>query len=170
MIRRPPRSTLSSSSAASDVYKRQLLYCCNDVVDISVGQRRVHLEHQARLPQFSGNRQPTQWANSIERFLEVNLAATTHKTGNALGLDSRHDPVAVPIATQLLWTNKSIVLVIGVVDTVWRQRGAERWNCRKSVVQHSCKLPAPLDVLVKLAKQLAAEGGLHFGEPPVCAK
>src|SRR5664279_2402516 len=26
MIRRPPRSTLSSSSAASDVYKRQLLF------------------------------------------------------------------------------------------------------------------------------------------------
>eukprot|EP00658_Telonema_sp_P-2_P071575 TRINITY_DN60821_c0_g1_i1.p1 TRINITY_DN60821_c0_g1~~TRINITY_DN60821_c0_g1_i1.p1 ORF type:complete len:106 (+),score=17.93 TRINITY_DN60821_c0_g1_i1:104-421(+) len=26
MIRRPPRSTLSSSSAASDVYKRQLQY------------------------------------------------------------------------------------------------------------------------------------------------
>ena len=26
MIRRPPRSTLSSSSAASDVYKRQLIY------------------------------------------------------------------------------------------------------------------------------------------------
>eukprot|EP00658_Telonema_sp_P-2_P048732 TRINITY_DN3705_c0_g1_i2.p1 TRINITY_DN3705_c0_g1~~TRINITY_DN3705_c0_g1_i2.p1 ORF type:complete len:161 (-),score=24.72 TRINITY_DN3705_c0_g1_i2:55-537(-) len=29
MIRRPPRSTLSSSSAASDVYKRQHLYCDN---------------------------------------------------------------------------------------------------------------------------------------------
>eukprot|EP00658_Telonema_sp_P-2_P024833 TRINITY_DN19993_c0_g1_i1.p1 TRINITY_DN19993_c0_g1~~TRINITY_DN19993_c0_g1_i1.p1 ORF type:complete len:112 (-),score=12.92 TRINITY_DN19993_c0_g1_i1:64-399(-) len=27
MIRRPPRSTLSSSSAASDVYKRQEVYC-----------------------------------------------------------------------------------------------------------------------------------------------
>ena len=26
MLRRPPKSTLSSSSAASDVYKRQLLY------------------------------------------------------------------------------------------------------------------------------------------------
>ena len=26
MIRRPPRSTLSSSSAASDVYKRQMMY------------------------------------------------------------------------------------------------------------------------------------------------
>src|SRR5664279_6492290 len=29
MIRRPPRSTLSSSSAASDVYKRQLFYRLN---------------------------------------------------------------------------------------------------------------------------------------------
>src|SRR5664280_3825643 len=28
MIRRPPRSTLSSSSAASDVYKRQVGYAC----------------------------------------------------------------------------------------------------------------------------------------------
>src|SRR5674536_241661 len=30
MIRRPPRSTLSSSSAASDVYKRQLRKLCDD--------------------------------------------------------------------------------------------------------------------------------------------
>eukprot|EP00826_Nyctotherus_ovalis_P066877 TRINITY_DN9938_c0_g1_i15.p2 TRINITY_DN9938_c0_g1~~TRINITY_DN9938_c0_g1_i15.p2 ORF type:complete len:134 (+),score=26.08 TRINITY_DN9938_c0_g1_i15:27-404(+) len=30
MIRRPPRSTLSSSSAASDVYKRQDIYSGND--------------------------------------------------------------------------------------------------------------------------------------------
>src|SRR5674536_374345 len=32
MIRRPPRSTLSSSSAASDVYKRQALYKIRFVV------------------------------------------------------------------------------------------------------------------------------------------
>eukprot|EP00828_Plagiopyla_frontata_P044860 TRINITY_DN747_c0_g1_i9.p2 TRINITY_DN747_c0_g1~~TRINITY_DN747_c0_g1_i9.p2 ORF type:complete len:101 (-),score=28.53 TRINITY_DN747_c0_g1_i9:197-499(-) len=32
MIRRPPRSTLSSSSAASDVYKRQILEICQDLV------------------------------------------------------------------------------------------------------------------------------------------
>src|SRR5664279_2056205 len=32
MIRRPPRSTLSSSSAASDVYKRQLLHRAADLV------------------------------------------------------------------------------------------------------------------------------------------
>eukprot|EP00657_Telonema_sp_P-1_P000437 TRINITY_DN10839_c0_g1_i1.p1 TRINITY_DN10839_c0_g1~~TRINITY_DN10839_c0_g1_i1.p1 ORF type:complete len:124 (+),score=57.87 TRINITY_DN10839_c0_g1_i1:27-398(+) len=37
MIRRPPRSTQSRSSAASDVYKRQLVYCksrhCISVAD-----------------------------------------------------------------------------------------------------------------------------------------
>eukprot|EP00658_Telonema_sp_P-2_P060158 TRINITY_DN49156_c0_g1_i1.p1 TRINITY_DN49156_c0_g1~~TRINITY_DN49156_c0_g1_i1.p1 ORF type:complete len:102 (-),score=11.43 TRINITY_DN49156_c0_g1_i1:291-596(-) len=32
MIRRPPRSTLSSSSAASDVYKRQLLSLLNPLL------------------------------------------------------------------------------------------------------------------------------------------
>ena len=30
MIRRPPRSTQSSSSAASDVYKRQVVYCLEE--------------------------------------------------------------------------------------------------------------------------------------------
>eukprot|EP00828_Plagiopyla_frontata_P007166 TRINITY_DN13309_c0_g1_i4.p2 TRINITY_DN13309_c0_g1~~TRINITY_DN13309_c0_g1_i4.p2 ORF type:complete len:145 (+),score=34.27 TRINITY_DN13309_c0_g1_i4:81-515(+) len=32
MIRRPPRSTLSSSSAASDVYKRQVYICHNNTI------------------------------------------------------------------------------------------------------------------------------------------
>ena len=36
MIRRPPRSTLSSSSAASDVYKRQLLRCVLSVAKDSI--------------------------------------------------------------------------------------------------------------------------------------
>ena len=34
MIRRPPRSTLSSSSAASDVYKRQLETRINTSIDL----------------------------------------------------------------------------------------------------------------------------------------
>src|SRR5674536_77131 len=39
MIRRPPRSTLSSSSAASDVYKRQV-YVCGQCAD---GDEHVHV-------------------------------------------------------------------------------------------------------------------------------
>src|SRR5665648_1250562 len=44
MIRRPPRSTLSSSSAASDVYKRQLLRpgLRPGVVSTSVGYGHWH--------------------------------------------------------------------------------------------------------------------------------
>src|SRR5674536_64786 len=37
MIRRPPRSTLSSSSAASDVYKRQVLVVGAGLVGTSIG-------------------------------------------------------------------------------------------------------------------------------------
>ena len=36
MIRRPPRSTLSSSSAASDVYKRQSFFCLVGVYALSI--------------------------------------------------------------------------------------------------------------------------------------
>src|SRR5664279_1825947 len=41
MIRRPPRSTLSSSSAASDVYKRQVILDANTLgnVDLSIFNR-----------------------------------------------------------------------------------------------------------------------------------
>src|SRR5664280_3832212 len=51
MIRRPPRSTLSSSSAASDVYKRQGLElrvgdCClcdrREVIGVAEGAEVVH--------------------------------------------------------------------------------------------------------------------------------
>ena len=34
MIRRPPRSTQSRSSAASDVYKRQVIVCIGDMADM----------------------------------------------------------------------------------------------------------------------------------------
>src|SRR5665648_531013 len=45
MIRRPPRSTLSSSSAASDVYKRQGMYCLinSDLKISTIPERREAL-------------------------------------------------------------------------------------------------------------------------------
>src|SRR5450756_2384760 len=46
MIRRPPRSTQSRSSAASDVYKRQ--------VDLRIPQRKCHLTSRIDAPQLFG--------------------------------------------------------------------------------------------------------------------
>src|SRR5664279_620404 len=43
MIRRPPRSTLSSSSAASDVYKRQLKACKRLIVSPVSLRKQLHL-------------------------------------------------------------------------------------------------------------------------------
>src|SRR5664280_675197 len=51
MIRRPPRSTLSSSSAASDVYKRQAmgLVIMALVVFVEQSQRRVPVQYAKRM-------------------------------------------------------------------------------------------------------------------------
>eukprot|EP00656_Telonema_subtile_P000254 TRINITY_DN10131_c0_g1_i2.p1 TRINITY_DN10131_c0_g1~~TRINITY_DN10131_c0_g1_i2.p1 ORF type:complete len:240 (+),score=65.00 TRINITY_DN10131_c0_g1_i2:80-799(+) len=49
MIRRPPRSTLSSSSAASDVYKRQVLYCGTATALIRAQDTRTQLKIYAHL-------------------------------------------------------------------------------------------------------------------------
>eukprot|EP00658_Telonema_sp_P-2_P049234 TRINITY_DN37434_c0_g1_i1.p1 TRINITY_DN37434_c0_g1~~TRINITY_DN37434_c0_g1_i1.p1 ORF type:complete len:158 (+),score=14.47 TRINITY_DN37434_c0_g1_i1:89-562(+) len=46
MIRRPPRSTLSSSSAASDVYKRQILYILNNTLGTT---GRLTVEYMAHM-------------------------------------------------------------------------------------------------------------------------
>src|SRR5680860_946804 len=48
MIRRPPRSTQSRSSAASDVYKRQVI--TSEIVDQSAGLRKNRIERSPPLP------------------------------------------------------------------------------------------------------------------------
>ena len=50
MIRRPPRSTLSSSSAASDVYKRQLVICVAGEASFLMNMQELSTVKQYRLP------------------------------------------------------------------------------------------------------------------------
>src|SRR5450756_1463373 len=52
MIRRPPRSTQSRSSAASDVYKRQLHRQRGAVGGCAAGERRGDVSDVCRLPLF----------------------------------------------------------------------------------------------------------------------
>src|SRR5665648_1154192 len=98
MIRRPPRSTLSSSSAASDVYKRQVR-----VVERVDGFRA--LLQNALLVQTSllGQRQNEEMRHLTEASLQQNeqvkrisswaaiLFAPT-MVGNTYGMNFRHMP------------------------------------------------------------------------------
>src|SRR5664280_3174931 len=72
MIRRPPRSTLSSSSAASDVYKRQLPDA-NSIL-------RVAGPITTQMFCFTG----ASWYNKIERLLRTALAPSLDDIGDIL--------------------------------------------------------------------------------------
>src|SRR5664280_2938099 len=67
MIRRPPRSTLSSSSAASDVYKRQVM----DPSFRYAEHRRSEAFYDDEVFYYQG----TAFIASVERRLEEELAA-----------------------------------------------------------------------------------------------
>eukprot|EP00656_Telonema_subtile_P016938 TRINITY_DN18982_c0_g1_i1.p1 TRINITY_DN18982_c0_g1~~TRINITY_DN18982_c0_g1_i1.p1 ORF type:complete len:170 (-),score=49.27 TRINITY_DN18982_c0_g1_i1:118-627(-) len=61
MIRRPPRSTLSSSSAASDVYKRQALAVCHEALHMHE-QTLADCVLLARLHPSADNHRKAAWA------------------------------------------------------------------------------------------------------------
>ena len=72
MIRRPPRSTLDRSSAASDVYKRQTLYYARAIVKPQIGHvnrpydgffawKNVQLRRWRKLSQVWSYRQVQHW-------------------------------------------------------------------------------------------------------------
>src|SRR5665648_1279306 len=74
MIRRPPRSTLSSSSAASDVYKRQELNLANDhnqmIMDLMKKISRRHnfmiLFHEKPFAGINGSGKHNNWSLSTD--------------------------------------------------------------------------------------------------------
>src|SRR5674536_180941 len=92
MIRRPPRSTLSSSSAASDVYKRQLLAllsACTGIGDASQTKACRALADQ--VPGISGVKEATftdAVVNSLPRcsgVVVLDPGLSTAQRGQAVG-------------------------------------------------------------------------------------
>src|SRR5664280_3928408 len=84
MIRRPPRSTLSSSSAASDVYKRQVIKRWSGVAEHAL------LLDGCRLGVALGNDQTAQYGaeftgNLLPDFLPVVVAKANAAFGIAVG-------------------------------------------------------------------------------------
>eukprot|EP00658_Telonema_sp_P-2_P065393 TRINITY_DN54640_c0_g1_i4.p1 TRINITY_DN54640_c0_g1~~TRINITY_DN54640_c0_g1_i4.p1 ORF type:complete len:123 (+),score=25.68 TRINITY_DN54640_c0_g1_i4:102-470(+) len=96
MIRRPPRSTLSSSSAASDVYKRQLLGDVRKTVRKGAvakdqGERlEVFYDHLRRLHRHASTRFPSDDLAPLEDLLETTRLLVEAKDGLVVPSDFTH--------------------------------------------------------------------------------
>src|SRR5664280_5343 len=77
MIRRPPRSTLSSSSAASDVYKRQLFenHTNNDSIQSFEASPLIMQEQYIRFLDLTGWRKNIGWGDSPTRCTSIGTLA-----------------------------------------------------------------------------------------------
>eukprot|EP00657_Telonema_sp_P-1_P004177 TRINITY_DN19658_c0_g1_i1.p2 TRINITY_DN19658_c0_g1~~TRINITY_DN19658_c0_g1_i1.p2 ORF type:complete len:112 (-),score=53.39 TRINITY_DN19658_c0_g1_i1:109-444(-) len=98
MIRRPPRSTQSRSSAASDVYKRQVLYTAN----------WLYADHQARKAREAWARE---YEEKVKRMtVEPRLDWTLEQIGEFDGTDP-DTPILIAVRGKvyncLLYTSPS---------------------------------------------------------------
>ena len=97
MIRRPPRSTLSSSSAASDVYKRQILTCSSNPHS---AQRSVptkyHCEFDtdiAEIRMVTGY-QYQQFSEQLNQFFATDYVIS--KNSDRMGYQLEGPPIKIP--------------------------------------------------------------------------
>src|SRR5204863_9140909 len=91
-------------------------------------ERRVNEKHARRLPKRLRDRKPLREAEPgvHEALLEIDLAATAAKAGNAFRSDCGHDAIATPAVAQRLTSYKTIILVVRVLAVRRRQRHADR--------------------------------------------
>src|SRR5665648_1265223 len=99
MIRRPPRSTLSSSSAASDVYKRQpygdrAVECLKSAGLLEkVNDKIVYADNISQTAQFA------QTGNAEVGFLAYSLTLSPEMKGSTFEIDAKsYKPVAQAMA------------------------------------------------------------------------
>src|SRR5665648_1158963 len=117
MIRRPPRSTLSSSSAASDVYKRQGRGgpLCFDVTDLYGQSMRRTLQENVRLPVLECNLSPAQ-RELIRRQAETVLPHSEYRRypnqpfTSTLEVQEYYQPERQAIAQRILGPNWHVLL------------------------------------------------------------
>src|SRR5678815_3844071 len=106
MIRRPPRSTLDRSSAASDVYKRQVLRRGRCSTAVQSVQRHIDLRHHPHLDPHS---------RQGERKILTTRAACLLATAAALGLphtiSAQRNASLSPSPADLIVTNARIYTV-----------------------------------------------------------
>ena len=113
MIRRPPRSTLSSSSAASDVYKRQYRDCPSSAADIPIWRSTCAFPTASsiwsRAPSTSRFGTPIWGTHPLSRAASLRIGKCwwlRRTTSN--GMDSRERPAistVTPVWSSARWTS-----------------------------------------------------------------
>ena len=94
MIRRPPRSTLSSSSAASDVYKRQCTYTPEETPSLW-----SYEEHRSEKYPESDLQSPCQFTSSTSTLVDDNIFSlfvrSPPRDETLSGLETLNEPPAL---------------------------------------------------------------------------
>src|SRR5690606_26453957 len=142
------------------------------LVYLSLGQSRVHQEHQAGLTQLPRNRQTLcrPPVSSIKGCLQIHLGAGALITGHAARHYLIDNTVATPIRSQLLWSNLYIAFVVGMHAVIRQHRNPQRLMLAAGTPDafgiaraSSRPLPHPLELNTP-------DNALHLGHPPVGAK
>src|SRR5665648_1281207 len=131
MIRRPPRSTLSSSSAASDVYKRQQLMLGKNVSEIDPKQKAVKMSDgtmeeydklviatgsESFIPELKGIEKKGVFAirnleniNEIRSYIEEGVKQAAILGSGVLGLEAAWELKKVGLDVTVVGTSKVIM-------------------------------------------------------------
>ena len=113
MIRRPPRSTLDRSSAASDVYKRQLLVRLAGEVGLDVAEARALLQSDRYAAEVR-EREPVSYTHlrAHETVLDIvcRLLLEKKKTNNTTHTHTHTHTTTHRINKTLVYYNNSAIL------------------------------------------------------------
>src|ERR1019366_9449458 len=126
------RAALGRDGAALNCSGNYALDCPAGKRDVFVGQCGVNQEHETGFAQQLSHRETLMRASRGEGFFKVYLAATSDEAGHSLRFDRLLDGVAIPSLPQHLGAEKCIVLVICVMNAVWRYWNSQAGQSGKS--------------------------------------
>src|SRR5580698_4945812 len=105
-----------------------------------------------------------------ECLLKIDLAATSNEARHTFCFDRLHDGIAAPSILQHLGTEKRIILVICMMNTVWNHRNSQAGETRKTLGQRIRVTASGFYPPQYFCEGYAAECRLHLCHSPIRAE
>ena len=156
MIRRPPRSTLSSSSAASDVYKRQFTSCIFSRPMPSVYDVSVRPFVCPCVAQYSSRKELVTESSQLVRicYFEIETKGQSHEVSILRSRSCRgYILIIIMIILLCLWTALRTISRSKDVDFYEQQL----WHQPCDAINGLCRIPSIIDCVPGVAR--CAAGG-----------